>query len=91
MYWEISKPTRDDLDTLRLFELNPPALLGEMRIRRQKKIEMPHNIPWEEWRHRLAMLPEEIVKQTVLDATTQLYMEVENENRNEPREHYKSL
>ena len=50
LHWEISKPTRDDLDTLRWFELNPPALLGEMRIRRQKKIEMPHNITWEEWR-----------------------------------------
>jgi hypothetical protein len=37
------------------------------------------------------MLPEDVVKRTVLEATTQLYMEVENENRNETREHYKSL
>ena len=37
------------------------------------------------------MLPEDVVKRTVLDATTQLYMSVENENRDEPREHYKSL
>jgi hypothetical protein len=36
------------------------------------------------------MLPEDVVKRTVLDATTQLYMEVENEHRNEPREHYQS-
>jgi hypothetical protein len=52
---------------------------------------MPHNIPWDKWRCRLAMLPEDVVKQTVLDVTTQLYMSVENENCNEPRKHYKSL
>jgi hypothetical protein len=36
------------------------------------------------------MLPEDVERRTVLDATTQLYMEVENEHRNEPREHYQS-
>ena len=91
LFWDISKPTRDDMDTLKWIELNPPALLGEERIRRRKKIEVPHDIPWDEWRRRLAMLPEDVVKRTVLDATTQLYMEVENEHRNEPREHYQSL
>ena len=79
------------MDTLKWIELHPPALLGEERIRRRKKIEIPHDIPWDEWRRRLAMLPEDVVKRTVLDATTQLYMEVENENRTEPREHYQSL
>ena len=90
LFWHISKPNQDELDTLRWIELTPPALLGE-RIRRRKKIEIPHNIPWEEWQRRLAMLPEDVVKRTVLDATTQLYMQVENENRDEPREHYQSL
>jgi hypothetical protein len=80
LYWEISKPSQDDLDTLKWFELNPPALLGETHIRRCKQSDMPHNIPWEEWRHHLAMLPEEVVKCIVLDATTQLFMTVENEN-----------
>jgi hypothetical protein len=77
LYWHVSKLTQDDMDTLRWIELNPPALIGEERIRRRKKIEIPHNIPWED-----------VVKRTVLDATPQLYMEVENEHRNEPREHY---
>jgi hypothetical protein len=90
LYWHISKPTQDDMDTLRWIELNPPASIGEERIRKRKKIEIPHNIPWEEWRRRLAMLPEDVVKRTVLDATTQLYMEVDNEHRTEPREHYQS-
>jgi hypothetical protein len=85
LYWHISKPTQDNVDTLRWIELNPPALIGEERIRRRKKIEVPHNIPWDEWRRHLAMLPEDVVKWTVLDATTQLYMEVENEHRNEPK------
>ena len=88
LYWKISKPTQDDMDVLRWFELTPPNILGETRIRRQsKKALMPHGIPWEEWQRRLGMLPEDVVKRTVLDATTQLYMEIENENRSEPREH----
>jgi hypothetical protein len=61
-------------NALRWIELNPPALIGEECIRRRKKIDVPHNIPWEEWRRRLAMLPEDVVKRTVLDATTQLYI-----------------
>jgi hypothetical protein len=69
MYWVIERPTRDDLDTLKWVELNPPTLLGD-KIRRRKKIDVPHDIPWAEWRRRLAMIPEDIVKQTVLDATT---------------------
>jgi len=47
LYWEISKPTCDDLDTLKWFELNPPALLGETRICCQKSNEVSHGIPWE--------------------------------------------
>jgi hypothetical protein len=65
LYWEISMPTRDDMDTLKWFELNPPALLGETLIRRRKHQDQPHHIPWEEWHHRLAMLPEDVVKRTV--------------------------
>jgi hypothetical protein len=84
LFWEISKPTQDDLDTLRWIELTPPVLLGENRARRIMKEKKPHNIPWVEWRKRLAMLPDEVVKKTVLEATTQFYMQVENENRSEP-------
>jgi hypothetical protein len=33
LYWEILMPSRDDMDTLKWFELNPPAFLGaETRI-----------------------------------------------------------
>jgi hypothetical protein len=53
LYWNIPKPTRDDMDILRWIEINPPTLLGKERIRQRKKVEIPHNIPWEEWRRRL--------------------------------------
>jgi hypothetical protein len=66
LYWKISKPTQDDLDVLKWFELNQPALLGETRIRRRKQHDMPHNIPWDEWRCRLAMLPEDVVNELSL-------------------------
>jgi hypothetical protein len=91
IFWKIEKPTQDELDTLKWVELNQPKLMGEM-VRRKTKTHAPSsNIPWEEWRRRLAMMPEDVVRRTVLDATTQLYMNVENENRDEPREHYQSL
>jgi hypothetical protein len=82
--------TFNRLLTLRDLQYFIAVVIGEERIRQRKKVEIPHNIPWEEWRRRLAMLPEEVVKRTVLDATTQFYMQVENENRDEPREDYKS-
>jgi hypothetical protein len=36
LYWHISKPTQDDMGTLKWIELNPPALIGAERIRRRK-------------------------------------------------------
>ena len=66
-------------------------MLNGDKARRSKKTNAAQNIPWEEWRRRLAMMPEDVVKKTVLEATTQLYMNVENEQRDEPREHYQSL
>jgi hypothetical protein len=44
LYWEISIPTRDDMDSLKWFKLNPPALLGETCIRRRKHQDQPHHI-----------------------------------------------
>jgi hypothetical protein len=47
--------------------------------------------PYPSLRHCLAMLPDDVVKCTVLNATTQMHMSVENENQGEPRKHYQSL
>jgi hypothetical protein len=44
LYWEIAKPIQDNLDILKWFELNPPALLGETRICRRKHQDQPHSM-----------------------------------------------
>ena len=87
LFYNISKPTQDDLDTLEWFELTSPCPITTSR--RNKKKILPEDIPIGEWRKRLAMLPEDVVRKT-LDATTQFYMETEAENRQDPRRHLKS-
>jgi hypothetical protein len=42
----------------------------------------------QEWRKRLAMLPEEVVRKT-LENSTNFYLNIEAENREDPRKHYK--
>ena len=42
-----------------------------------------------EWRKRLAWSSEEDIRRT-FDATTQLYLNVDMDNRENPREHYQS-
>ena len=41
-----------------------------------------------EWRKRFGMLPEEVVNRT-LDATSQFYLEVADDNRNNHQQHFK--
>ena len=89
LFYRISKPTQDDLDTLEWFELTSPLPDLEYKSRRNKKKILPENISIEEWRKRLAMVPEDVVRKT-LDATTQFYLETESENRQDPRRHLKS-
>ena len=48
----------------------------------------PSDIPISEWRKILAMLPEDIVQQT-LNNTTHFYLSVEGENRKDLRRHYR--
>ena len=80
IFWKITKPTQNDLDTLKWVELNPPTMLGEQRVRRKTKSEMETQIPWIEWRKHLAMLPEDIVKRTVLNTITQVHLHIKNEH-----------
>ena len=88
LFYKIMKPSQDDLDSLEWFELTSPyPILNEPR--RNKKKLLPENIPIQEWRKRLAMLPEDVVRKTI-DATTQFYLEAECENREDPRRHLKA-
>ena len=65
---------------------------GDSTTRRDEKKkykQYPGGLTTEEWRKRLAMAPEDVIRKT-FEATTQLAMSVEAENRLVPRQHYKS-
>ena len=47
------------------------------------------SIPLEEWKKRLALAPEDVIKKT-LENTTQLAIEVDTDNRSVPRQYYKA-
>jgi hypothetical protein len=92
LYIKIERPTWEDMDYYDVYELTSPRddiLLSSVTHRRQKRKIVHEDIPLAEWRRRLAMLPEELVQRT-LACTTQYYMNVEIENRQNPRDHVKS-
>jgi hypothetical protein len=86
LYINISKPTEMDLTTLEWFELTSPNpdLAARIRRKRQSNTLTPGDIPLAEWRRRLAMLPEDVVRKT-LDNTTHFYLNPSIENRQDPR------
>eukprot|EP00957_Ditylum_brightwellii_P033969 2572918-Ditylum_brightwellii.AAC.1 len=57
-------------------------------IRRGKKGRIHNGVMLEEWRKGLAMLPEDVVKK-MLSNCTNLYFNVEMENRQDLRQHFK--
>lgn len=89
LYFNISKPSKEDLEELECFELNSPYPSFTTTTRRNKKKLLPEDVPMEEWRKRLAMLPEDVVHKT-LENTTHFYINVEAENRQDPRRYLKS-
>ena len=97
MFLDIRRPTERELDTLDIFEMTSPDAFepdtkDEIRTSRviQRDTEKyAGNLTLHQWRERLGMAPEEVVKRT-LGSTTQLAMNVEIENRMVGRQHYKS-
>ena len=99
MYLNIRKPSSEELERLDTFEVTSPTPFepeteedGETSLRRDNKRkykQYPGGLSMEEWRKRLALAPEDVVRKT-FEATTQLSMSVEAENRLIPRQHYKS-
>ena len=92
LFIQITKPDDIDLEELEYFELNspaPPNIWEPIITHRAHKQILPGNLPLSEWKKRLAMLPDDIIKKTI-ENTTQFYMKVECENRQNPRHHYKS-
>jgi hypothetical protein len=86
LYINISKPTEADLSSLEWFELTAPNpdLAARTRRKRQGPTETPGDLPLAEWRRRLGMLPEDVVRKT-LQNTTQFYLNPSIENRQDPR------
>ena len=87
LYYSISKPTEEDLNTLEAFELTSP--LPSSHIRRLTKRSVPGKLPLSEWQKRLAFAPKETLHWT-FEATTQHYMKLECKNHALPRDHYRS-
>ena len=92
LFINIVKPDDIDLEELEFFELNspaPPDIWNPIITHRAHKKILPGRLPLSEWKKRLAMLPDDIIQKT-LENTTQFYMKVECENRQNPRHHYQS-
>ncbi|MGH3053473.1 MAG: hypothetical protein ACRDL7_00670, partial [Gaiellaceae bacterium] len=88
LFWKIRKPVQEDFDKLEWFELTSPYP-DDVLPRRTRKKTTPDDIPITEWRKRLAMLPEDVIRRT-LENTTQFYLSLEAENRDDPKGHVKS-
>ena len=86
LYLNISKPTHSDLSTLEWFELTlpNPDLAERIRRKRQTQTETPGDIPIAEWRRRLAMIPEDVVRKTLAN-TTHFYLNPAIDTRQDPR------
>ena len=99
MFLKTRTPAPHELRELESFELTSPEPfvpdndLDEITTRRKpiKRVykKYPGGLSMQEWRNRLALAPEDVVRKT-FDATTQMAMKVEAETRAVPRRHYKS-
>ena len=99
LYLKIRKPTPEEIDSLEIFEITSPDPYEpetqpdyshfHRRDVKRKYREYPGGLTIEQWRKRLALAPEDVVRKT-FQATTQLAMSIEAENRVVPRDHYKS-
>ena len=101
MYLNIRKPSKNELYELESFELTSPEVfipdsgeehhnIAQRRNQVKKKYKKyPGGLTMLEWRKRLAYAPEDVVRKT-FEATTQMAMHVEAENRMAGRRHYRS-
>ena len=96
-YVKIRRPTEEELDTLEVLEMTSPDPYepeGDVgnkiaRNRKTKAKECPGGWNLEKWQDNLGLAPDDVIRKT-FDATTQLAMNVEIENRTIGRKHYKS-
>eukprot|EP00957_Ditylum_brightwellii_P039390 2979297-Ditylum_brightwellii.AAC.1 len=82
----ISKLDEGDLEELEIIELNslvPDISMDMNLIRKGREGRIHSGVTFEEWRTRLAMLSERVVKKTLSNCTN-LYLNVGVENRQDP-------
>ncbi len=78
MFYNIYKPNKEDVVILEAYEITYPHVYNYQsnRVKRNSSKTQYRGIPMEEWRRRLAMAPEDFIKNT-LEATTKHYLSVE--------------
>ena len=85
LFIKIQKPTQEEMDVYDWYELTSPVV----HPRRKHDKLVASDIPIQEWRKRLAWQPQDVVDKTLIN-TTQHYLRVECESRNDPRGHIKT-
>ena len=65
------------------------SLKVQVTLYKKEHKKYPGDVSMENWRRRLAMAPEDVVRRT-FESTTQMAMNVEAENRTSGRRHYRS-
>ena len=94
LFLNIRRPSNEELELLPSYELtSPDDFIPDDNIKNRRKSNQilqhkyPGSLTLDEWRDRLALAPEEVIRKT-LEATTQMAMTVEAENRDIPCRHY---
>ena len=88
------KPAEEELKSLPEMEIIAPTPYQPSKSaypqpNRKKMTKLSLTVPLEEWKKRLALAPDNIIKET-LENTTQLAIKVDTGNRSAPRRHYKA-
>ena len=82
MFLKIRRPSNEEMDDLEVFELTSPQEFIpihteniQMRTKNKKYKQYIGGITMEAWRNRLALDPEDVIRNT-FEATTQMAMNV---------------
>ena len=95
MYFNLRKPTDKEIRTMVPVILTSPKQYNPKpetylhKVRRKKTNKILSKIPIEEWRDRLALAPDDVIRKT-LQATIYLANNIEDDNRQVMKRHYQS-
>ena len=99
LYLKISRPSEQDIKDLESYELTSPEdfvpeptstdMTNRRRSTTKRDKQYPGGLTLDDWRRRLAMAPPDVIRKT-FQATTQLGMNLEINNRAVGRRHFKT-